>query len=151
MTDEATQAFAAAFGAEHQELRRLLHALQPALGSDHPWSRESARELQARLQDLETCLQRHFAQEESGGYLEEALALAPRFSAQASRLLAQHAELLGKLRQALEQAFAAVESPAAWQDLQFKTTTFIKELLAHEADENKIVQRAFNTDLGMAD
>jgi len=77
MTDETHQAYVAAFGAEHHELRHLVHALHEALREERPWSHEAATEAVELLAALHTHLEHHFAQEEDGGYLEEALNLAP--------------------------------------------------------------------------
>lgn len=148
MRDDKDRGCLAAFGAEHRELCRLVRSIADGLASDRPWRHQRASGVLAGLRDLQNRLEHHFAREEAGGYLEEALTQAPRFSAQAAHLLEQHAQLLGQLRQVVQMAAAARETSSAWPALKGECATFIKELLAHEAAENQLVQEAFNIDLG---
>jgi len=147
MTDETHQAYVAAFGAEHHELRHLVHALHEALREERPWSHEAATEAVELLAALHTHLEHHFAQEEDGGYLEEALNLAPRFGSEAAELLRQHPRMLEKSCQVRTTADRAAIEPAAWPQLKRELSELIKGLMAHEGAENKIVQQAFNTGL----
>ncbi len=147
MTDEIYQAYVTAFGAEHHELRRLVHALDQALRKERPWSRGAATKAVELLAELHAHLEHHFAQEEEGGYLEEALTLAPRFSTEAAELLRQHPQMLDKMRLVRKTADRAVRERAAWPQLKQELHELIKGLTAHEGSENKIVQQAFNTGL----
>jgi hemerythrin len=145
MTIETHRAFISAFGAEHHELQRLVHALGEAVREKVSWNREAAIEVTDLLAELRCHLEHHFAQEEAGGYLEEALTLAPRFSAEAAELLRQHPQMLDKTVSVCKAADRAVNEPAVWAPLKRELTELIKALVAHESAENQIVQRAFNT------
>jgi hypothetical protein len=145
MNDDIHHAFVAAFGAEHQELRRLVQSLHETLGGERPWSREASAESARILGALLAHLKRHFAQEEAGGYLEEALALAPRFTNDAARLLRQHPQLLEATRQTCKTAERAGGEPAVWPQLKDELQSLLKDLMGHEGAENRIVQAAFNT------
>jgi hypothetical protein len=145
MNDEMHRAFVAAFGAEHHELRQLVHSLHEAVRDERPWSREAATEAIGILHTLNAHLEHHFAQEEIGGYLEEALNAAPRFAGDAAELLRQHPQMLDKIQLARMTADRAANEPSAWPELKRESLELIKGLMAHESAENRIVQQAFNT------
>jgi hypothetical protein len=145
MTHTIHQAFITAFGAEHHELRRLVHLLHEAIGDERPWSPEAAKAAVDVLAELATHLDHHFAQEENGGYLEEALTLAPRFTSQAAELLRQHPAILEKVGVLRKTANLSLRQSDAWMRLRSEVTDLIRDLIAHERAENQIVQQAFNT------
>lgn len=138
---------------EHRELESLLRRLDDALlqGASEGWNlraTERALELLIALQDH---LKYHFAQEEAGGYLEEALSVAPRFSHQADQLLRQHPMLAAMIADAIDEARRHLDDPPHWLMIEAAITEMLKKLKAHEAGENRILEEAFNTDLGLAD
>lgn len=145
MIDQEYLAFAAAFQAEHRELRRLLQALRHALAKDRVWSQELAQEAFGIVEALDTHLHGHFSKEEEGGYLEQALAVAPRFSDEAQRLLAQHAVMLAEVKRVLETARRAISVQEAWLQLQAEARELMQKLVEHETAENQIVQQALNS------
>ena len=136
--------------AEHYDLEQLLHQIENAFDSARAqeWPPASTPRLSGLLSELRDQIERHFAQEEVGGYLEEALSLAPRFSGQAHALLKQHAELSQVVRDL--QARAKGDKPA-WNSLYADLLVLLKKLKAHETGENRIIEAAFNEDLGLAD
>jgi hemerythrin len=136
--------------AEHYDLEQLLHQLEHAFDTarSQGWPATSIPRLTELLSDLRDQIERHFAQEEVGGYMEEALSLAPRFSGQAQALLKQHAELSQAVRELLSRARR--DNPA-WNSLHADLQVLVKKLKAHEAGENRIIEAAFNEDLGLAD
>ena len=142
--NDLDRAFVSAFEAEHRELHQLVQEVREFV-IQKPWSRETAEHARNVLKRLREHLEHHFAQEEAGGYLEEALVHAPRYSSHASRLLAQHPVMLGRLFEVLTLADTGVELPTVWPMLQQRVSDLLKELMAHEAGENQLVQRAFNT------
>lgn len=91
--------------ADHAELETIDRALRASLnaGERAQWRPEATLEIVKQLESMSQHLERHFTNEEAGGYMEEALALAPRFSSQAAQLLKQH----GQLNQLLVQLAAA--------------------------------------------
>ncbi|HUY33527.1 MAG TPA: hemerythrin domain-containing protein [Pirellulales bacterium] len=147
MTDESHRAFISAFGTEHHELRQLVQAIRAVVRDERPWSHEAVAEVVELLASLETHLHHHFAQEEAGGYLEEVLSLAPRFSDEVAELLRQHPQMLDKTRLVYKTAGRAVHESSAWPQLKRELRELIEALIAHESEENKIVQQAFNTGL----
>lgn len=144
MIGEEAMAFAKAFAAEHREMRQLVVALRDAVNRNRPWSREAARESVKAAEAMRVYLHHHFAQEEEGGYLEQALAMAPRFSAEAQALLAQHALMLEYIDRVVEAAKGAVEDAELWPQLRLQVKGLLRKLSDHEGAENRIVQQAFN-------
>ncbi|MGD9648040.1 MAG: hemerythrin domain-containing protein [Pirellulales bacterium] len=149
MADEA--AYVQQVKAEHYGLEQLLHQLEDAFAAarGNGWPTKAIPQLVKLLTDLREEIERHFAQEEVGGYMEEALSLAPRFSGQAQALLKQH----GELSQAVRALLAKTRDPKLvdWSGLHAELQTLLKKLKAHEAGENRIVEAAFNEDLGLGD
>lgn len=124
----------------------LVQTLRRVFDEGHAWSPEALHEGTEALAALTKHLRHHFEQEEEGGYLEEALAAAPRFSHEAAVLVAQHPVMLRQADQALESARSA-DSAARWDKLKNEVKSFIAAMIAHETAENKIVQQALNTDV----
>ncbi|HVX63432.1 MAG TPA: hemerythrin domain-containing protein [Pirellulales bacterium] len=145
MIEQEYLAFAAAFQAEHREMRRLVQVLRHAMGKEGGWSKESAQEALKAFEALKAHLKEHFAQEEEGGYLEQALAVAPRYSDEAKLLLKQHGLMTRQVAHAVETARRAVDEPGAWAALAAETRELLQKLVEHETAENRIVQKALNT------
>lgn len=145
MSQEVYRAFITAFGAEHREMRRHIANLQHALHDDQPWSLASAREVHEALIALKKHLHHHFAQEEAGGYMEEALLLAPHLTSEAGRLLRQHPAMTTGMNRVLDKSADALTDAGVWNELRQMVSELVHDLVAHEAAENRLVQRAFNT------
>ena len=140
------EAFIAAFQAEHREMGGLVQTLRHVFDDAQVWSHETLSEGTGALASLTKHLRHHFEQEEEGGYLEEALSAAPRFSQEAAILVAQHPVMLRQANQALEFA-RSVDDASAWDKLKNEVKSLIAAMIAHETAENKIVQQALNTDV----
>ncbi len=135
--------------AQHRELHDLLVETRAAfLGCPGDPSIAAARD---RLTALRDYLAHHFAQEEEGGYLEESLARMPRLSGAVREVLAEHPELLGELDGLLERLSARDSGGEAWRQAGRDFEAFASHLLAHERNENAVLQEGYNEDLGLAD
>jgi iron-sulfur cluster repair protein YtfE (RIC family) len=96
-------------------------------------------ELTKRLEDLLKELRSHFAEEEEGGCLEEAVARCPSLGPQTKDLMGEHPQLA----RALEQLLAAMKDRAANQEAwQKQFEAFATDLRAHECAENRLLQTA---------
>ncbi len=139
--------------AEHYGLEQVLHQLTETMATAQAqqWPASSTRHLVVLLTELINQMECHFAQEEVGGYMEEALSRAPRFSAQVAVLLRQHAEFANELRDLLARSQGGGDNPEFWKQLRAELQALLKRLKAHEAGENRIIEAAFNEDLGLAD
>jgi hypothetical protein len=128
---------------EHRELERLLHEANELFrgcraGTDPSCWRQAA----VMLTNLGDYLRQHFAHEEEGGYLEEAIAHLPRLGPRADELMQQHGPLLCRLAK-LEQRLHAARSAEAWQALTKEFSGLAEALAAHEEAENAIMDEAF--------
>ena len=136
--------------ADHAEMRNvhrhLLKTVEQAVKS--LWSVPEITLLIDALYETRDHLEKHFHQEEIGGYLEEALAMAPRLTPQANILRKQHEELYQTIDGLAGDSEGARLNPTAWPDLVARIRELIKQLAAHEAAENQLVQQAFNIDFG---
>ena len=132
--------------AQHRELHDLLVGARA--GFEDSGGGEAAR---GRLLTLRDHLARHFAQEEEGGYLEESLTRMPRLSRAVRDVLGEHPRLLAELDGLLERLAARDIGGEAWRQAGRDFEAFASHLLAHERNENAVVQEGYNEDLGLAD
>jgi len=137
---------------EHRELNRCVHELEQCFAlAPLEVTPQSCREATERLQKLRDHLAAHFAQEEEGGYLEEALSRVPRLGPQAAVLERQHAPLLARLDAILDEFRQPRHTVEHWPRLAAEFRGFVRSLLEHEVAENRIVQAACNRDLDLGD
>jgi hypothetical protein len=132
--------------AEHRELNSLLVSVEDrlnrALGAD-PNGNPMWIELTERLKSLRDYLEHHFAEEEEGGVLEEAMCRLPRLCPRAAALERQHGELRKQMARIVEQAERCGCSAERRQAVARDFSRFAYALRAHEAAENCIAEEAF--------
>lgn len=135
----------------HRELHDLVAAARAAFPAAGVAPSGTARDVHERLVTLRDHLQRHFAQEESGGHLEESLSRVPRLNGAVRAVLAEHPGLLAEV-DALILGLPRPDIPqASWEQAHRDFEAFARHLLAHERNENAIVQEGYNEDLGLTD
>lgn len=137
--------------AEHQDLFNRLTAARRAFAGETPPPPDQFAGLRDCLQSLREYLGTHFAQEERGGFLEEAVARMPRLGSAVSGLVAQHPVLLTELDGIIASLPSSLESAAAWQHVGKAYADFAARIAAHERRENAVVQEGYNEDLGLVD
>jgi hypothetical protein len=130
--------------AEHRRLHECLRRIQ------RDWAaRQSALGIGVVLEDMKALraeLAHHFAEEESGGCLEEAIARQPRLAPEADRLERQHVELLGHLDRLVEQMNAAAQTGRRADDAKSAFGHFAHELRRHEHAENRLLKQGFGVE-----
>jgi len=105
----------------------------------------------ARLRDQ---LAMHFALEESYGYFDDAIDVAPRLSRQAETLRSQHSELYVALCAVVERAEQLLyhESGAvAAREIAGEFAEFHRQLQQHEASEDALIMQVVNEEIGGGD
>ena len=113
-----------------------------------PPSRPKVADVRARLGAVEELLSRHFLLEEQGGYMDVVRQRHPRLEHSVQRLAAEHAELLRSLAE-LKQATAG--------ETRFNTrlgaaiAVWVDSVRWHEDRENRLIEDAFDLDLGPGD
>jgi hypothetical protein len=149
MTEQILTAYVERVRGEHRELQGLVHQVRRALalGTQARWRDVTIVPLVRALEELKVHMEQHFAQEEAGGYLEEALVHAPRFTLQAESLLKQHPQLQLQMNQLLAEICQCRQNPKLWPAFAEHAQEALKELLAHEASENQLLERAYNATL----
>lgn len=85
----------------------------------------------------------HFAEEERGGCLEEAVARCPRLSQEAQRIEAEHRDLLEDASRLAEAAKVCRETTRDYAALRRRFDHFCEKIQAHEHAENRLLSEAF--------
>jgi hemerythrin len=141
--------------AQHRDLHVLMASAKAALAAADSADAERVQGLLATLRELRDYLREHFAQEEAGGFLEESVTRMPRLSKAMDAVLAEHPGLLAELDgliEVVERAdIGAGVSAQEWERADHAFNEFVQHLLAHERNENAVVQEGYNEDLGLVD
>ncbi len=128
--------------AEHRHLGEQLRQMQAAIDGGIR-SRSDADAIAQRLFALRDELDRHFAEEERGGCLEEAVSRCPSLSRDVSRVIAEHNDLRADVDRIVGQARLLADAPAVLAQLQPSFAEFATRLRAHDALESRILVYGF--------
>lgn len=128
--------------AEHRHLHQAIRQVE--LGLREPWRERDKQRVRENLANLRRQLQEHFASEESGGCLEEAVCRCPSLSPQVAILQHQHASLLAEVDKVLARVEASEPGVAGLVCHSFEQ--LIRMIVQHEAAEVQVLQQAFGTD-----
>jgi hypothetical protein len=137
--------------AEHRDLFNLMQSVRTmfaAAGSPTP---ECRADVLAALHLLRDHLGDHFAQEERGGFLEEAMSRVPRLSSAVRSIVAQHPALLVELDRVIDELGIVTAGTDSWPRASHAFDEFAKHMTAHERSENAVVQEGYNEDLGLVE
>lgn len=147
---DSTRAYVAHMRSEHRRMHELLREV------DRSWSEMRERrqefaiaELAGELKHLRENLARHFAEEDEGGCLEEAVARCPNLGHDADRLEAEHPLLLDQLDQLIDRLLEADSKELLRTEVHQQYADFVSRLRAHERSENHLLQCGFG--IGDAD
>jgi uncharacterized protein YdcH (DUF465 family) len=127
---------------EHCELDHRVQAIEELFNAGHD-AEEPRTRLLKMLKELLEQIERHFAEEEKGGVLEEAVCRLPRLCSQLAGVERRHQPLLEQLRALVGQAERCGTRPRDWDRLADAFSRFAYALRAHEAAENRIADEAF--------
>ena len=134
---------------QHHDLHARLLALRAAFACATQ-SAAGLDDVRRQLRELRESLVDHFVAEEQGGYLEESSARLPRLAVAAKEVMAEHVGLLAEL-DALLETTSMRDNSAVWAEAAQGFAAFADHLLAHERNENAVVQQGFNEDFGFPD
>ena len=143
--------------AEHRDLFHLMHSVQLAFAMAGQPRPESRADVLESLHHLREHLGDHFAQEELGGFLEEAMTRMPRLSAAVRSIVAQHPALLAELDRVIddltivEKSGGGAAGAKSWSAAVHAFEAFAANMAAHERSENMVVQEGYNEDLGLVE
>jgi hypothetical protein len=134
--------------AEHRRLHRLLlHARKTIAGSADAGEMDWTQKVVKVLRDLRATLHCHFADEEGGGCLEEAVSFDPHLSPDVKSIEAEHPRLLAEVDRLIAQAEDGGTTPAEHLALTTAFDELCRELHTHEAAENEVLRRGFGSNL----
>jgi hypothetical protein len=139
--------------AEH---RRLDHMVCSTLSALPSWEEADSTSWPPRviagLSAIRAELAQHFAEEEAGGCLEEAVARCPALSTDVRRAQAEHQQLLEVLDELVHDC-RNLEKPTRREvlALEQELRALVHKLRLHEGEETRIMQRAFAVCLENAD
>ena len=130
---------------EHHRLNQLLigigHEVAALDQAGRPTS--ALADLSQRLAELRRELHAHFAEEETGGCLEEAVVRCPSMSDESRAILAEHTVLARMVEQLISQLRDPSAIPA---EIARNYRVFAEKLQAHDAAETRILQMAFGAE-----
>jgi iron-sulfur cluster repair protein YtfE (RIC family) len=132
---------------EHEELREWLGRLHHALTERTLGGPQIAEMFGALCEHLE----RHFKDEEIGGFFEQVVAMAPRFVDRTTELREEHAALRAELQGLAKRAGDAKVDDAWWRELHDGFHAFSRGLMQHENKENELLQDVYDEDVGSKD
>lgn len=136
---------------EHRELHAAIAAVRCLLEKGAVSPDACSDDLVAALNSLRHHLADHFAKEEQGGFLEESVARVPRLSKAVAGIMADHPRLLAEIDALIESIPTTAMPPEAWRSCGVGFDRFAGHLVAHERNENSVVQEGYNEDLGLVD
>lgn len=130
---------------EHGRLNKRLLEIGHEVGDlcQDGRTQDSLAHLARQLTDLRQELQAHFAEEEAGGCLEEAVTRCPSLGIESKAILAEHPRLDRMLEKLLGQTQNLLASPA---EIRRDYQAFAEQLRAHDAAENRLLQMAFGAE-----
>jgi iron-sulfur cluster repair protein YtfE (RIC family) len=136
---------------QHRDLHARLLALRADFAPDHDAGHAPVKAIRDRLLELRDHLREHFVQEEQGGFLEESIARMPRLSVAAREVVAEHPRLLAELDTLVDKLPTQDVRDDSWDEAVHGFAAFTEHLLAHERNENAVVQQGYNEDFGYGD
>lgn len=139
---------------EHERLDSEIAGLQRCLAGSHEealcgWF-EAAFE---GFRHLHTQLRKHMEMEEQDGFMQPVRTRRPMLTSRVDRLLQEHREMISRcvaIELFLEQC---TKNPVSQNVaiVRARVDSLFEALQRHEADENRLVQTAFNLELGAGD
>ena len=130
--------------AEHRRLHTMLRLARAAIRhSSGPDRDATTADIVRILRQVREEIAHHFADEEAGGCIEEAVSRCPRISSQANRVQAEHPELLCKLDALLAEVLDSGHTVANRIAVEREFDELCQLLHAHEAAENDLLRQGF--------
>ena len=132
---------------DHERIHKLVAAVRRAM---RPASRAVSgaipAEVRERLATLLAQLRRHFADEEEGGVMEEAICFCPSLSHEATVLADDHPVLLRALERILVRLDECRSGLRVTAEEEALVDQFASQLREHEAAENRLFSLALGGD-----
>ncbi len=142
-------AYAEHLQAEHRELHQRLRGMQAELNKvqDQLIDESLLPKMREISEQLRQDLTRHFAEEDNEGCMDYAASRMPTLAAEARALENEHPLLLAQLGRLIRDLNGAKPNELSVAAIKQQFDAFVVKLLAHEARENRVVQRGFNMEI----
>ena len=111
-------------------------------------SSESLANLRVRLGATRTHVREHFRLEEQDGYMDIVRKREPRLERAVQQLADEHQLLMQSLDALISEFWAATSLDSAFPE---KVQAWVERIRDHEARETRLVQDAFDLDIGAED
>ena len=118
---------------------------------EEPPDKTTRKWLLAVLDALLDTLPRQYELQADGGYLSEVLDQFPNWAEQVERLRSEKQELFVKLRQLREEIGKRVSFAKIAEEVRKGLRDWMSSLSSHQRRERRIMQTAFNLDVGPGD
>ena len=118
---------------------------------EEPADEITCKWLLAVLDALLQTLPRDFQLQDEGGYLAEVIEEFPNWSVQVVRLLQERETLFSNLRRLREQITQEIPFSEIAQKVRHDLHGWMKSYVAYHRHERRLVQTAFNLDIGVGD
>lgn len=134
---------------EHRRLHQMLVRVEESWPATESGRRDAVliARLHSAARELRDELAKHFAEEEAGGVLEEAVSRNPELGPEESRLVQDHASLLADLDAMIARLQSGRDAGELPQDVEQEFQRLTKRLHEHEAAENRILARGFRIEV----
>jgi len=138
--------------AEHRRIHRMLRLARTTIvASGGPDGDATGADVARVLRQVRGELEHHFAQEESGGCLDEVVSRCPSLSAEARRIEAEHPQLLDSVDRLIAQAMDGDQSVEKRVALWRGFDELCRQLDAHETAENAMLRKGFGADVNVGE
>lgn len=127
---------------EHRELHQVLLQVEALCADSRSEVSDCERTILAAMRQLRTRLAKHFAAEEEGGCIEEAVGHLPRLGKEADRIERDHPALLAELDDMIAQLELSAGDRRPTHTLR-RFHEFAAKLVALETNENQLLEAAF--------
>lgn len=136
--------------AEQAKLRELLDKVRNRLCDCKRQAGDSKGQcLVKAVRKLQKHIEAHFAFEEQGGWLEEAVIRAPHLAHQLTLLEREHEPLRRHAAELVKMAETFGHGDQVIDELRDQFECFAERLLQHEADEDRMLAEGFNEELDL--
>jgi hypothetical protein len=144
--DELYLAYATQLRSEHQAVKQCLARIERQFQRcrEGLGSKAGNDALISSLADLRAELAHHFAEEEAGGCLEEAVTHMPCLGRDEAELEHEDAKLLNLVDRLTDKLRSETKSAI---EIEKEYRQFVERICAHEAAESQIVKESFGLDV----
>lgn len=143
-TDDESGCYVNHIVAQHRRLHMMLRQIRSAvIECVQPDETPSFAAIARILEKMREEVKHHFAEEEAGGCLDEAVSRCPGLSPELKRIEAEHPEILAQIESLIEKSRILPPTPQNQVAIHREFDALYRKLQAHEAAENRLLAQGF--------